>query len=183
MTDGHCFISYSVADGLNFVTQLSTDLEAGLPFIKTWFDKRDLESGENWDDQLASAIRGCKCLMFVMTEDSTLHGIIVLRQGHEVAARGAFLRAIGQADEILAKTAEYYEALDAKGLAWCGLALCDSVGATRRVALTDAVETFRMARKIAPHAGVVKSVLRLFDELVKCEGGEILKDVREVIAG
>ena len=47
----------------------------------------------------------------------------------------------------------------------------------------DAIETFRKARKIAPHAGVVKSVLRLFDELVKCEGGEILKDVREVIAG
>ena len=27
------------------------------------------------------------------------------------------------------------------------------------------------------------SILRLFDELVKCEGGEFLKDVREVIAG
>ena len=54
-----------------------------------------------------------------------------------------------------------------------------------RVAPTvdDAIETFRKARKIAPHAGVVKSVLRLFDELVKCEGGEILKDVREAIAG
>jgi hypothetical protein len=61
MTDGHCFISYSVADGLNFVTQLSTDLEAGLPFIKTWFDKRDLESGENWDDQLASATESSSC--------------------------------------------------------------------------------------------------------------------------
>ena len=41
----------------------------------------------------------------------------------------------------------------------------------------------QIGRKIASHAGVVKSVLRLFDELVKCEGGEILKDVREVIAG
>ena len=52
---------------------------------------------------------------------SALHGIIALRQGDEVAARGAFVRAIGQADEILSKTAEYYSALDAKGLALCGL--------------------------------------------------------------
>ena len=122
---------------------------------------------------------------------SALHGIIALRQGEAVAARGAFVRAIGQADEILSKTAEYYDALDAKGLAICGLAL--TVGATRRVARTQfaesapteidaAIETFRKARKIAPHAGVVKSVLRLFDELMKCEGGEILKDVREAIA-
>ena len=39
------------------------------------------------------------------------------------------------------------------------------------------------ARKIAPHAGVVKSVLRLFDELVKCDEEGVLKGVREVIAG
>ena len=56
---------------------------------------------------------------------SALHGIIALRQGDEVAARGAFVRAIGQADEILSKTAEYYSALDAKGLAICGLTICD----------------------------------------------------------
>ncbi len=55
---------------------------------------------------------------------SALHGIIALRQGDEVTARGAFVRAIGQADEILSKTAEYYSALDAKGLAICGL-ICD----------------------------------------------------------
>jgi len=40
-----------------------------------------------------------------------------------------------------------------------------------------------VARKIAPHAGVVKSVLRLFDELVKCDEEGVLKGVREVIAG
>ena len=135
---------------------------------------------------------------------STLHGIIALRQGDEIAARGAFLRAIRQAEEILSKTAEYYSALDAKGLAICGLMLCDGRGDPSmptetndgktvppdmttvnagRVAPTvdDAIETFRKARKIAPHAGVVKSVLRLFDELVKCDGEGLLKGVREVI--
>jgi tetratricopeptide (TPR) repeat protein len=136
---------------------------------------------------------------------SALHGIIALRQGDEVAARGAFVRAIGQADEILSKTAEFYSALDAKGLAICGLILAGrgdpsmqtgandgktvppdkSTVSDWRVAPTvdDAIETFRKAREIAPHAGVVKSVLRLFDELVKCEGGEILKDVRKAVEG
>ena len=49
--------------------------------------------------------------------------------------------------------------------------------------INDAIETFRKARKIAPHAGVVKANLRLFDELMKCEGGEILKDVRKAAEG
>ncbi len=82
---------------------------------------------------------------------------------------------------------EFYSALDAKGLALCGLVLCRGavpapVDAPTNVTgrgdpaptLNDAIETFRKARKIAPHAGVVKSVLRLFDEVAKCEGGEIL---------
>jgi acyl-CoA synthetase (NDP forming) len=33
------------------------------------------------------------------------------------------------------------------------------------------------------YAGVVKSVLRLFDELVKCEGEGILKGVRDAVEG
>jgi hypothetical protein len=43
----------------------------------------------------------------------------------------------------------------------------------------QAIETFRAARKIAPHAGVVKSVLRLFDELVKCDEEGVLAEVRK----
>jgi len=49
--------------------------------------------------------------------------------------------------------------------------------------VAEAVEVFRKARKIAPHAGVVKSVLRLFDELAKCDEERILKDLREVVEG
>ncbi len=136
-----------------------------------------------------------------------LREIIALWQGERETAQEAFIKSIAQADEILAKTPDYYSALDAKGLAMCGLILAGrgdpsmptemnagksvppdkvTVSAGRApyghdIAPTvdDAIETFRKARKIAPHAGVVKS----FDELVKCEGGEILKDVREVIAG
>lgn len=132
---------------------------------------------------------------------SALQGIIALRQGDEVAARGAFVRAIGQADEILSKTAEYYDALDAKGLSICGLLICDlrlgrgavpapndtPINNTGRgdpaPTVEDAIETFRKARKIAPHAGVVKRNLRLFDELAKCDTKGTLKDVRKAVEG
>jgi len=49
--------------------------------------------------------------------------------------------------------------------------------------INDAIETFHKARQIAPHAGVVKSVLRLFDELVKCDTTGILKEVRKAVEG
>jgi len=45
------------------------------------------------------------------------------------------------------------------------------------------METFRKAREIAPHAGVVKRVLRLFDELAKCDEDGMLKDVRKAVEG
>lgn len=45
------------------------------------------------------------------------------------------------------------------------------------------VATFLTARQIAPHAGVVKSVLRLFDELAKCDAEGILKEVRDAAEG
>jgi tetratricopeptide (TPR) repeat protein len=119
---------------------------------------------------------------------TALHGIIALRQGERETAQEAFTKSIAQADEILAKTPDYYSALDAKGLALCGRAVCggwkmEDGGRMRDEVIAEAVETFRKARKIAPHAGVVKSVLRLFDELAKCDGEGILKEVRSAAEG
>jgi tetratricopeptide (TPR) repeat protein len=114
---------------------------------------------------------------------SALRGIIALRQGERATAQEAFTKSIAQADEILAKTPDYYDALDAKGLALCGLALTPGDSQLKADCHLQAIETFSAARKIEPHAGVVKSVLRLFDELVKCDGEDLLKGVREVIEG
>jgi tetratricopeptide (TPR) repeat protein len=118
---------------------------------------------------------------------TALHGIIALRQGESETAQEAFAKSIAQADEILAKTPEYYSALDAKGLALCGSAVSREWrvenSKERDDIVAEAVKTFKRAREIAPHAGVVKSVLRLFDELVKCDEEGVLKDLRKAAEG
>ena len=139
---------------------------------------------------------------------STLHGIIALRQEDNQSAQAAFRQAIAQAGEILAKTPELYNALDAKGLALCGLALVergnltglnegtfnsgeihesqhDLIEAQGDLSglIAQAIESFQKAREIAPHAGVVKGMLRLFDELVKCDEENVLESVRKAVEG
>lgn len=49
--------------------------------------------------------------------------------------------------------------------------------------IVKAVETFRKARKIAPHVGIVKRNLWLFDELAKCDTEGLLKEVRKTADG
>ena len=64
------FISYSSVDGRDFALRLADALEAGPPSFPVWLDQRKLRPGDDWDEQIAEAIRKCECLLFVMTPDS-----------------------------------------------------------------------------------------------------------------
>ena len=71
---GHCFISYSTADALDFTRRLADELESSDPQIPAWYDRRDIPAGVDWDEAIVEAIKTCKCLLFVMSDDSTKAG-------------------------------------------------------------------------------------------------------------
>ena len=102
-----------------------------------------------------------------------LLGIIALRQGDGAAAQEAFAAAVAQADALLAHTPQYFNALDSRGLALCGLALCEA-----RNLVSEAVAAYRAARAINRDAGVVGRVLHLFDALAAVDTAGVLAGVR-----
>lgn len=64
------FVSYSSVDGLQWATRLASALARPPNPIPVWLDKRSLRPGEDWDEQIAEAIRLAPALLFVVTEDS-----------------------------------------------------------------------------------------------------------------
>lgn len=108
----------------------------------------------------------------------TLLGAIALRQEDHPVAQEAFVAAVQQAEQLLAHSAQNYSALDSKGLALSGLALCEG---PQHVAA--AIAAYLGARAINKDAGIVKRVLRLFDELAKADSSGVLAEVRAAAAG
>jgi tetratricopeptide (TPR) repeat protein len=68
--DEHFFVSYSTVDAADFVLTLADDLAAGPPSYSVWVAPRNLRPGEDWDEQLVEALRTCRGVLFVLTEDS-----------------------------------------------------------------------------------------------------------------
>ena len=106
-----------------------------------------------------------------------LQGIIALRQRQVTAAKAAFEKTIHAADALLQHTEQNFDALDTKGLALCGLALCEPEP-NRFAAAKDA---FHRARQINNDLGIVKRLLRLFDALARADQEGMLAPLREVV--
>ncbi len=109
---------------------------------------------------------------------SAMLGVVALRQGEPHTAREAFTAAIKQAGQLIGLTADYYEALDSKGLSLCGLALCGD-----HAQIASANTAYKAARAVTSDAGIVRDVLQRFDALAQADAGGILAEVRPVAAG
>jgi tetratricopeptide (TPR) repeat protein len=109
---------------------------------------------------------------------SAVLGVAILRQGDHIAAHKAFATALQQATELLTRSPQYYDALDTRGLARSGLALCEN-----SEHISAAKEAYKAARTINSDVGVVRDVLQLFDSLAKADTAGILAEVRVQAAG
>lgn len=102
---------------------------------------------------------------------STLLGIVCVRQGQRDAAADAFRAALGQADALI-QFAPNQNALDAKGLALAGLALCEGS------ASEAAAESHRAARALNHDEGVIRRVRWHYDALAPADPGGLLAVAR-----
>jgi tetratricopeptide (TPR) repeat protein len=106
-----------------------------------------------------------------------LLGVIALRQGDSGVAQDAFARAVEHAGRLLEREARNYEALDARGLALCGLTLC---GGDR---IQEAVDAYRSARAVTTAPGIVGHALRLLDLLAPVDAAGVLAPARAAAVG
>jgi tetratricopeptide (TPR) repeat protein len=133
--------------------------------------------------ELAAAHQAADVAMgfdFPLSNDEALLtvGTVALLERDCERARDALSKAVRQADELLARNSRKFTSLDCKGLAACGLALCDNV---KHVQIAS--EAFAAARAIVSAPGAVMRVLRIFDALALADTTGLLQPLRPVAAG
>ncbi len=106
-----------------------------------------------------------------------LSGIIALRNSDGVSAKDSFASAIALSDDMSGKNSRNYSALYAKGLALCGLALCE----VDKDHVSEAISAYGSALAINSYPGVKKRALILFDELKKADEHEMLAGLSDVL--
>jgi tetratricopeptide (TPR) repeat protein len=109
---------------------------------------------------------------------SAMLGVVALRQAELNTAREVFTAAINEASQLIALTADRYDALDVKGLSLCGLALCGDPAQ-----IPAAKTAYSAARAVTSDAGITREVLQWFDALAQADADGILAEVRPIAAG
>jgi len=109
------------------------------------------------------------------------NGIIFLRQKRYKEAAEQFLATINLADNLIKQSSQFYSAIEAKGAAFYGLALCQKVEGSKN--LSSAIECYRTARSIVSAPGVIRRALFFFDECAKADENNIIIDVRNAVEG
>jgi tetratricopeptide (TPR) repeat protein len=103
-----------------------------------------------------------------------LEGLALLELNHVDEAARAFSDALRAADALLAVADRNVAALQARALAFSGLAAASGESARR----TEAVEAFARANRVTSAAGVVAATHRLLDAIVSRDRSGILAEVR-----
>jgi tetratricopeptide (TPR) repeat protein len=107
-----------------------------------------------------------------------LRGAVELHRGDCASAREALQTSLRHCNEMLSRYSRNYDALDVKGLALCGLAICDN-----GPQIEAARAAFAAAREISSGAGDVKLLLQQFDALAKADSTGLMAPLRSVAAG
>jgi hypothetical protein len=71
MAESFYFMSYSHVDGEDIALRLGNQLAAGPPRIPVWLDQRNLQPGIDRYAQIVEALKDCRGLLYLMTQDST----------------------------------------------------------------------------------------------------------------
>jgi tetratricopeptide (TPR) repeat protein len=128
------------------------------------------------DPSTARAVAEAACIYDYPTNNadvSAILGVALLGQGKREQARGAFIKAVSQADALLVHTSDNYRVLDTKALALCGLVL---LGEAHQ--LQEAISAARAARAANQDTGVIRRAIRLLDVLAVLDHTDMLVSVR-----
>src|SRR5687767_339888 len=70
MAQAPFFVCYSRRDAEDLALMVADRLAAGPPSLPVWLDRRNIQPGIDWDEQVAEALHRCAGVLFLMTEDS-----------------------------------------------------------------------------------------------------------------
>ena len=136
-----------------------------------------LRSGDLASARTAAAAASTRDVPDLRDNALVLLGVIALRQGDVPAAKEAFRGALRHTDELLTANPRNFDALDSKGLAAAGIAICGGGNAEA------SINAYAAAREISDDPGVVARAILLLDQIQPVDPGELPRNVRQAARG